>query len=660
MKTEIEKNYAKKWVRRLFVPMLIMSFEVSRLHGDDTLEKSLMQQEIEHVVVLVLENRSFDNVLGWLYNEDSPLHILPSGSTLPFQGLSSKMLTAYANPLKDSKGKILYSSPPIQGTPSVKKSKLMNSPGTDPHETFDHVTDQIFGCEGGTEASMLGFVQNFATHWNEADWIKNRSEICAVMESYTAQQLPVLQGLARHYAVSDLWFSSVPTQTNPNRAFLACGTSEGQTVNGCLGKSTFCSDTIWNRLAAESPDTSWAIFWQADMTPEIFPGPLTGPQTFQAMNRIPDVDQHFQRFDVFHELARKGELPHFSFIEPQWTISDSVRLEQLQKNCPNFKFLAGIQGNDLHPPGDVRTAENLLANIYTSLIANTEAWNKTLFVVLFDEHGGLFDHISPPASIAPDSCDQCGFAFDRYGVRTPALFISPRIKEKTVVRSDSSYPFDHTSLIATLLKWKQIDQAQWNMGARVSAAPTFEAVITELVPRIDPMITLAGFAPSQGQTVNMGDSISLKDPKGNYLTVSCLEHYATVGSEKERAALQFCPGMGKITHGSFVLLKLNDPSLCDEYILDSASLIGDCYYTKNTHKPCQWWTIKSVDHPYLGYEIKNGDRVYLECHVYLDLLTYVPARLATCHSWFMGKAVTTRAITDDHADAAYWTVEIKP
>jgi phospholipase C len=655
--------YRKIGFLRFLTIFFVISLKTHSLNGvgNPLLENQndLMQQEIKHVVVLMLENRSFDNLLGWLYSEDAPLHFIPSNRARPFQGLSKGLLNRYTNPLRNSSGEIVFSCPPIQGVPSTIGSKLINSPACDPNEPFDHVTNQIFGFGGSMQASMLGFLQDYATLWDESDWVGNKQAICAVMESYTAQQLPVLHGLARHYAVSDLWFSSVPTQTNPNRAFLVCGTSDGQIINGELGQNTFSADTIWNRLEDQVPDTSWTIFWQTDRFPVIYPGPYNSPQMFPALTGIPNLDQHYQQLDVFHALARQGELPDFSFIEPQWTLLEAIHLDQLREDHPDSQFLLGIQGNDLHPPGDVRTAENLLANIYTSLISNPEAWEKTLFVVLFDEHGGIFDHISPPSSLAPDDHFEYGFTFDRYGVRTPALFISPRIKQGTVIRSASSVPFDHTSLIATILKWKNIDPTQWYMGERVAAAPTFEGIVTESVPRNDPIISEANFATEEEQTLNMGDPIVLKDRKGNYLAVSNWDDYATTTKKEESANLQFCPSAGKITHGSFVLIKLNDPSLSDEYLLDSCSLIGDCYYSKNSHTPSQWWTIKSVDYPYLGYEIKNGDRVYLECHVYLDPLTFVPARLATGDSLFLNESVTTKAITEEGVDEVYWIIEKK-
>lgn len=605
---------------------------------------SLMQTEIKHVVVLMLENRSFDNVLGWLYSNDAPLQFIPSDEDQPFQGLSPDILTKYTNVLQDSSGNIVYSSSPILGIPSTQGTNLKNSPGVDPNEPFDNVTKQIYGS--GSQPTMLGFLQDYASLWSEFDWVSNKQEICAVMESYTALDLPILSGLARHYAVSDLWFSSVPTQTNPNRAFMACGTSEGQVVNGSLGRSVFNSDTIWNKLTDLVPSASWMIFWQTDMLPGIYPGPYTAPFQFAAMKKIPSLHSHYKKLDTFHELARRGELPDFSFIEPQWTFAEGIELNDLNILFPNSEYLLGLQGNDLHPPGDVRTAENLLANIYTSLIANPDAWENTLFIVLFDEHGGIFDHISPPDAIPPDNNNQNGFNFDRFGVRTPALFISPRIKQRTVIRSDLDAPFDHTSLAATLLKWKGVDPSLWNMGNRVAAAPTFENVITEEIPRTDASL---GEMTSSNHTIIMGEPILLKNPQGKYLKINVLDSYATVGSTA--VSLELRPEGGKLTHGSFVLVQKG------ESILDSGSIIGSCYFASNDHRPSQWWTIKSVDHPYLGYQIQDGDRIYLETHVYLKPDLFLPSRLAATETLLLFPSVTTVEVSNTAADSYYWIIE---
>ncbi len=645
--------YEESMIARFLAAFVFLSLQLTAATKDDP---DLLQQEIKHIVVVMLENRSFDNLLGWLYRDDEPLHFIPSASALPFQGLSDNLAEQFANPLKNSEGLTVYSCLPVKGVPSMGVSKWINSPAFDPNEPFPNVSNQIFGFGGMMVPTMLGFVQDYASLWNEGDWEEDKLNICSVMESYTEKQLPVFVGLARHYAISDLWFSSVPTQTNPNRAFSICGTSEGQIVNGWLGKSVFNSDTIWNRLENETPDTTWTIFWQTDMLPVIFPGPFHTPRMFTAMSSISNLDSHYQKLDAFHELARKGELPEFCFIEPQWTFCEGIELEQLKESCSDSDYLVGLQGNDLHPPGDVRTAENFLANIYTSLIANREAWEKTLLVVLFDEHGGIFDHVPPPSALPPDSHFENGFTFDRYGVRTPALFISPRIKKGTVLRADpSGYPFDHTSMIATLLKWKQVAPSKWNMGKRTAVAPTFETVITELAPRQDAAIGSIG--PNQ-DGLEMGDAVLLKDPNGNYLSVD-FENYASVGTREESISVELSPSGGKITHGSFLVVKYQDST--SERVLDSLSLIGDCCFAENCHVPRQWWTVKSVDHPYLGYEIKEGDRIYLESHIYIDPLTFVPARLAVQSRGFWdylwSPSVVTKSIADPEAEGDYWILE---
>ncbi len=626
-------------------------------------EASLMQQEIKHVVLVMLENRSFDNVLAWLYGHKSaPLQFIPATTDPHFIGLSEETLAQYTNVLKDASGNTIYSCAPIKGVPSVAKGPYINSPSTDPNEPFPNVTTQIFN--DGSQPTMSGFLQDFAGLWDPKTWVKEKINICAVMETYTARELPVLHGLAKHYAVSDLWFSSVPTQTNPNRAFSICGTSDGQTVNGPLGRSLFQSDTIWNRLVEESPETTWTIFWQCDMVPGLIPGPYTGTNNFVSMGRIPNLNEHYQKMDVFHDLARRGQLPDFSYIEPQCTLSANL----CPKDClvelfgEDQDFIGGLQGNDLHPPGDVRTCEDLLANIYTSLIANPEAWQQTLLIVTFDEHGGLFDHVPPPASIAPDSCFQEGFKFDRYGVRVPAIFISPRVQRRTIIRAEEGgFPFDHTSLIATILKWKGVDPAQWKMGSRVDAAPTFENVVTLSDARRDRVLkpsfaVLPKADPSD--VVHIGDSFYLRNKDGQYLTLSqtLFKTDVRVGSSQDKVALSFVGGQGALTHGSFIIIQSSDPALGSANILGTSPYHSDCIYAENQHGPQQWWTIKSYDRPYVGAVVQYGDRVYLENHIYLDPFTFLPARLIQDNSVF-GGFLKAQPITDRGSEDNYWVLE---
>lgn len=101
-------------------------------------------------------------------------------------------------------------------------------------------------------------------------------------------------------------------------------------------------------------------------------------------------------------------------------------------------------------------------------------------VITFDENGGTYDHMPPwdavPTGREPEVV-QFGFELDCYGVRVPTLLISKHIKPGTIVRSPTAVPFDHTSIIATILEWQQIPKGEWNLGDRVDQAPTFDEVL---------------------------------------------------------------------------------------------------------------------------------------------------------------------------------------
>ena len=147
-----------------------------------------------------------------------------------------------------------------------------------------------------------------------------------------------------------------------------------------------------------------------------------------------------------------------------------------------------VQGNDYHPPTWVGPGEDFVNKVYEALIANTNAWARTLLIITFDEHGGTYDHVDPGwGAVQPDNYQGAnGFLFNRYGVRVPTLLVSPWIPAGTVFRAatGSAHPFDHTSLIATILKWKRVDPKQAGLGERVASAPTFEDALGD-EPRSD-------------------------------------------------------------------------------------------------------------------------------------------------------------------------------
>lgn len=497
---------------------------------------SQTRPRIERVVLLMLENRSLDNVLGWLYSDqqNQPSINIPSakdGSKPTYDGLEEGK---HSLPL--AYGGRATSYPIIKGT----CGNGFAVPSLDPWEEYEHVTNQLFGNalnftdptpRAGTRETMQGFLQDFTTSylsiggfsdqiheklidlagpagekiWRELEAlpqglrdlaIQTWNQSLQITQTFTREQLPVLSELARAYAVSDEWFSSVPTQTNPNRAFLHCGTSMGREKNSNLhADEQFHTDTIWNVLDHYTKDEthececSWGIFYQ-----EFFPP--TGKKcytghTFPNIYDIDDAVEHFHTYADFREKAAAGELPDFSFLEPKWGFG-------VNKEYPDsWGPLPYQQGNDYHPPTSVRDGELFVKDVFEALTRNRDAWEHTLLIITFDEHGGTWDHVPPPWNATPPDGrrgTEHGFRFDRFGVRVPTLLISPYIEAQTVFRSESDVPYDHTSIIATVLKWKGIDPKDpkpgsgshepW-LGRRVAAAPLYDGVLTRTEPRTD-------------------------------------------------------------------------------------------------------------------------------------------------------------------------------
>jgi phospholipase C len=289
------------------------------------------------------------------------------------------------------------------------------------------------------------------------------------MQTYTASQVPVLTTLAREFAVSDAWFCSVPSQTWPNRAFVHAGTSNGNINNGNI-PNPFLWDvtTIYNVL--DSIGASWKVYndsFTPSLTRLMFPG----------LWHI-SLDGHFRGFDEFLSDCAGNSLPQYSFVEPD--------------------FL-GASANDAHPPHDVTFGEEFLAAIWNA-VSRSPAWPGILLLIAYDEHGGCFDHVLPPSNAVPpdraSSPGHGGFDFKRFGVRVPAVVVSPFIQRGTVFRSPSSTPYDHTSVLATLRDWLAIPAATMLKSNRIAAAPTLEQVFTLASPRTDrPQITPAPAVP---------------------------------------------------------------------------------------------------------------------------------------------------------------------
>jgi phospholipase C len=393
---------------------------------------------IEHIVVLMLENRSFDHMLGFLYSDTD--NRSPAGA--PFEGLTG----TEANSDATGKSVSVFRIDPSGPAPYF-------APGANPGEGYSATNLQLFGADPAPVPAIAGnggFVTNFAATL-ALDAARHRpiqpgTTPADIMGMFTPELLPVLSGLARGYAVCDHWFCSVPTETIPNRAFVAAGTSQGHMNDST---KSFTVPTIFGLLSTAS--VTWKIYGydSEPLTRLDFPDTTAAP------------DSHFGLFPDFQHDAAEDRLPGYAFLEPSW----------------------GSSGNSQHPPYDVAKGEQLIHDVYRAL-RDGPGWNQTLLIVTYDEHGGCYDHVPPPTgAIPPDgTTGEYGFDFTRFGVRVPTVVVSPLIAPGTVFRVPSdSTPLDHTSILKTV-------EARWGLRAltaRDAAAPDIADVLTLSTPRAD-------------------------------------------------------------------------------------------------------------------------------------------------------------------------------
>ena len=394
---------------------------------------------INHIVVLMLENRSFDHMLGYLYADSGNV----SASGQAFDGLTGTESNL------DAKGRAV---PVFKIKPSDKNAYFM--PGADPGEGYSATNSQLFGTATAPippAASNAGFVTNFAytLAWQamSPSWSILPGTVASnIMGMFTPQMLPVLSGLARGFAVCDQWFASAPTETLPNRAFVCAGTSQGHMSDST---KTFTSPTIFGLLSAKN--LSWGIYGYNAQ-------PLTRLD-FPDLTNAPE--EHFGLFTDFQKAAAAGSLPGYVFLEPSWEST----------------------GNSQHPNYNVALGEQFIHDVYYAL-RNGPAWNETLLIITYDEHGGCYDHVPPPQGAVPpdNSKGEYGFDFKRFGVRVPTVLVSPLIAAGTVFRvAPGSMPLDHTSILKTVERRWQLPP----LTARDSAAQDIGAALTLATPRTD-------------------------------------------------------------------------------------------------------------------------------------------------------------------------------
>jgi len=421
---------------------------------------------LDHVVVLMFENRSFDNLLGRLYQP---------GEVASFEGVAGKDLS---NPVPDW-------AADRSGGDRIRYGLAtdMNTPSPDPGEEYQHVNTQLFGiidppanrgipadrmaapfnapADGRQRPSMDGFVADYISAFTaEMARQPRHGEYAQIMTGYTPEQMPVTSAVARGFATFDHWFCEVPSQTFANRSFFHAGSSSGYVVNLSPPYSFplhNTAETIFERL--EQQGLSWRVYCDP-------PSHVSITGIIHAPRLWPYFASRFVSTDQFLQDAADGNLPTYSFIEPNLLYGHNDM-------HPAFDVL--FRGAPIDPPSSLLGGEALLAKIYNAVRAasspqGSNAFN-TLLVITFDEHGGTYDHVPPPNAPPPyptATPGQLNFGFDRSGLRVPAIAISAWIPEQTVVTGQHRA----TSVIATL-------RQRWQLGAALTAR---DAIAADLAP----------------------------------------------------------------------------------------------------------------------------------------------------------------------------------
>nr|XP_029152915.1 non-specific phospholipase C1 isoform X2 [Arachis hypogaea] len=337
---------------------------------------------IKTVVVLVMENRSFDHVLGWLKKTRPDI----DGLT----GTESNRITA--NDL---------SSPSI---PVTDDAIFIDS---DPGHSFQAIREQIFGSNdtSANPAPMNGFAQQAENQ------LKGMSR--TVMSGFKPERLPIYTELANEFGVFDKWFASVPASTQPNRFYVHSATSHGAMSN--VRKDLiegFPQRTIFDSL--NDNGLTFGIYYQ-NIPATLF---------FKSLRKIKNVVNFHSYALKFKSHAKKGKLPNYVVVEQRYF---DVKLSP---------------ANDDHPSHDVAEGQRFVKEVY-EILRKSPQWKEMAILITYDEHGGFYDHVPTPVEGVPNPDGIIGpdpyyFRFNRLGVRVPTFLISPWIEKGTETLADVS------------------------------------------------------------------------------------------------------------------------------------------------------------------------------------------------------------------------------
>jgi phospholipase C len=416
-----------------------------------------VSQLIEHVFVLMLENRSFDQMLGFsgITGTDAE-----SGKPTKVDGLTGNEANSYDG-----------TSYPV----TMPADWVMP---IDPGHEFTEVVTQLAGAGvtypfGGKYPPIddSGFVADYAQ-------MGGKAAPGEIMKCYSPKQLPVLNALARAFAVCDNWHASMPGPTWPNRFFSLAGSSSGLDHSPTIEEiaawwftgASFLHGTIFDAIGSAKGDSAWRIY-----AGDLFP--MSGFLRGVPYLGIKDFDKSFAV-----DLA-SGDYPWaFTLIEPNYgdVLHDTY-----------------VGGTSQHPMDDVTRGEALIKATYETIRASS-VWNSSILIVTWDEHGGFYDHAVPGPAPAPGDTvpgsqfNKFGFTFEQYGPRVPAVVVSPLIPQNLI----DHRLYDHASIPATVEGVFGLP----SLTARDAAAYRVTPLASLSVPRSDCPVTLPDPAVSGAPT----------------------------------------------------------------------------------------------------------------------------------------------------------------
>ncbi len=346
---------------------------------------------IETVAVVIMENRSFDHILGY--------RSLPAyGKDVDGQRLDANWLDRYTNSFNGNPAQPFYRSDlELSGDPPHERGEMRVQIGAD------------FPWPGGS-APMNGFALNYATGPGVP-----ASAYSEVMGYYTPAEVPISHFLAENFAICDRWFSSLPASTQPNRLMAMAGYSE---IDNTFSDTVPDQELVYDWCDRQVPPVRWRVYHEG------WPFFMVMPRWRLTIVADAVAQDKFRSLDKLEEdLNSADPFPQLVFLEPKYT---------------DDHFSAPVPSDD-HPPSSVAGGQAFLQRVYAAF-RNSPRWDHTLIIIFYDENGGLFDHVSPlavPTQIAGAA------SFATTGIRVPAYLVSPLVNAGRVFHG----ALDHTSLL---------------------------------------------------------------------------------------------------------------------------------------------------------------------------------------------------------------------